>query len=61
MHDTVYGMTPERYDYIFNTLEEQLTLEERQAGWYFSSEYDGLLVNRHWPGHELTDEEWGED
>lgn len=56
-----HGMTDERWAYIFNNLSERLTPEEITAGWYFSDDYDGLLVNRWDEGHELTDEEWGED
>lgn len=30
----------------------QLTADERAAGWFFDDDYDGLLANRKWPGHE---------
>lgn len=54
-----YGMTNERFWQVFNDINDKLTVEEEKAGWYFSTEYDGLLVNRYWEGHELTDGEWG--
>jgi hypothetical protein len=52
-------MTPKRYDELFNDINLHLTPEEEELGWYFSSDYDGLLVNRYWEGHEVSDEEWG--
>lgn len=57
----MHGMTDERYGELFNDVTLSLTPEEIKAGWYFSSDYDGLIVNRWVEGHEMSDEEWGED
>ena len=48
-----HGMTLKRYDELFNDTSLALTDEEWDAGWYFSNDYDGLLVNSDWEGHEL--------
>lgn len=44
-------MPPARYKAL-QSGEAKLTPEEIAAGWFFDDEYDGLLANRAWPGHE---------
>lgn len=45
------AMRHSRYRLLQNG-EDQLTVEEHAAGWFFDDDYDGLLANRRWPGHE---------
>lgn len=49
----VGGMTYERYGELFNDINLDLTPEERQAGWYFSDKFDGLLIHKSWPEAEF--------
>lgn len=49
----VGGMTKKRYGELFNDVTLNLTEEEVKAGWYFSDEFDGLLIHTSWPEHEL--------
>lgn len=60
MQDLLHGQpeptkSPEmpaaRYKALQNG-EVKLTQEEKDAGWFFDDEYDGLLANRAWEGHE---------
>lgn len=46
-------MTYERYGELYNNIELNLTQEEIDAGWYFSDEFDGLLIHTSWPEHDL--------
>lgn len=43
------GMTKVRYNFVFDSLDEKLTSQEVKDGWFFSDEFDGLLVNKAWP------------
>lgn len=52
-----HGMSEERYGELFNDVTLSLTQEEWDNGWYFSNDYDGLLVNSAWEGHELEEGE----
>lgn len=46
------GMTKERYFVIINNLDENLTEKEINDGWFFSDEFDGLLIHESWPEAE---------
>ncbi|WOZ57454.1 hypothetical protein [Pseudomonas phage vB_PseuGesM_254] len=48
-----HGMTLKRYNELFEDVTLALTPEEFQNGWYFDSDYDGLLVHESWEGHEV--------
>ena len=50
------GMTYKRYGELFDDINLDLTLEEKEAGWYFSDEFDGLLIHKSWPE---ADFDWG--
>ena len=45
------GMSDERYMHLEKT-GEKLTDEEREAGWHYCYEWDGLLINKSWPEAE---------
>jgi hypothetical protein len=49
----VGGMTKERYGQLFNDVTLNLTEEEANNGWYFSDEFDGLLIHTSWEEHIL--------
>ena len=37
-------MNNERWRYLMNNQDEELTPEEKKEGWHFCHEFDGLLV-----------------
>lgn len=43
------GMTPQRYNELMTNLDSVLTEQESINGWFFSNEFDGLLVHESWP------------
>lgn len=49
------GMTKERYSKLLYYVmkggppPEPLTKEEIASGWFYSNEFDGLLVHKSWP------------
>lgn len=45
------GMSNARYAELSKG-DGKLTEEEIKNGWFFDDEYDGLLANRAWEGHE---------
>lgn len=49
----VGGMTMTRYDELSNDVTLFLTDEEVKNGWYFSDEFDGLLIHTSWDEHIL--------
>lgn len=44
-----HGMTKERYQELSDSFDLHLTKEEVANGWFFSDEFDGLLVHKSWP------------
>lgn len=46
-----HGMSKARYAELSKG-DGKLTEEEIKNGWFFDDEYDGLLANRAWEGHE---------
>lgn len=47
------GMTVDRYHDLMNDTKAKLTPEEVESGWFFSDEFDGLLIHKTWPEAEF--------
>jgi len=41
-------MTKDRYDELMLTESKELTPKELEEGWYWSTEFDGLLIHKTW-------------
>lgn len=52
--DVEHGMSCQRYREL-SLGNGPLTDQEKADGWFFDEEYDGLLANRAWEGHEGFD------
>jgi len=48
-------MTKARYMELNEGPEDTLTVDEMGGGWYFSDEWDGLLIHRTWVEAENDD------
>ena len=45
-------MKDERYKQLEKAAKVKLTEEEKQDGWHFCREWDGMLIHSSWPEYE---------